>query len=461
MSRHKVLVIHALRPTSRQTTIDHLLAFREHLPNADVQYLHFAQPLPKGMLDQVEPDLLIVNYDYLNYRFTPLWPYIKNRHRNLARQSRKVVAIAQDEIWGHRLLDNWCMSWKIDRLLTTVDNDLNVLFPRSIGTIETRVALTGYAPNKTGSVSDLVNRPIDLGQRVRTMPPHLGTFAQEKAIQAEKFADLARKSEFVVDVSTKVEDSILGDAWPLFLRRCKFTTGMKGGASIADAYGLLYSRVEARRHRVNARHLNTASFRSLRRRDGKHRFSAVSPRLFEAAAAGTCQILRPDNYLDALEPWVHYIPLNPDLSDAERVLIAMRDLDRCQTIALRAQERLIASGEFGYSRLVETGTDGLLPGAMSICSETDWRLLSEFLVRGSQLLSARHTELHDAGLHLIGERLSQSSAVKSYAQQVVEGRLSELGYSEWYEEQRLLARSESLSWRSPWIWRNLPTLVVN
>jgi len=236
---------------------------------------------------------------------------------------------------------------------------------------------------------------------------------------------------------------------------------MKGGASIADAYGLLYSRVEARRHRVNARHLNTASFRSLRRRDGKHRFSAVSPRLFEAAVAGTCQILRPDNYLEALEPWVHYIPLNPDLSSAETVLIAMRDLDRCQTIALRAQERLISSGEFGYSRLVETGTGGLLTGAMSKCSDADWRLLSEFLARASRLLSDRHIELHDAGLHLIGERLSQSSAVKSYAQQVVEGGLAELGYGEWHEEQLLLTRSESLSWRSRWIWRNLPTSVVN
>lgn len=118
MSRHKVLIIHALRPTSRQTTIDHLLAFREYLRDADVQYLHFAQPLPKGLLDQVEPDLLIVNYDFLNYRFTPLWLYIKNRHRNLARQSRKVVAIAQDDFWAHRLLDNWCMSWKVDRVLT-------------------------------------------------------------------------------------------------------------------------------------------------------------------------------------------------------------------------------------------------------------------------------------------------------------------------------------------------------
>ncbi|NBO57027.1 MAG: hypothetical protein EBU84_21090, partial [Actinobacteria bacterium] len=55
--KHKVLVIHALRPTSRQTTIDHLESFREHLVDADVQYLHFQQPIPQECLD-IEPDLL-------------------------------------------------------------------------------------------------------------------------------------------------------------------------------------------------------------------------------------------------------------------------------------------------------------------------------------------------------------------------------------------------------------------
>jgi hypothetical protein len=353
------------------------------------------------------------------------------------------------------------MSWKVDRVLTPIDDDLHILYPRTIKRAEFRTVLTGYAPTSVEPSDPLAVRPIDLGQRVRMMPAHLGAYAQEKAHQTIEFSRHAREAGFVVDMSTRVEDGMVGADWPKFLSRCKFTVGMKGGASIADPYGLLYSRVEARRHRRTNYHDTPESIPFLRRRDGKYRFTAISPRLFEAAAAGTCQILRPDEYLGVLEPWVHYIPLKPDLSDAERVLIAMRDLDRCQTIALRAQERLISSGEFGYSRLVETGTDGLLPGAMSICSETDWRLLSEFLARGSQLLSARRTELHDAGLHLIGEGLSQSSAVRSYAQQVVEGRLAELGYSEWYEEQRLLARSESLSWRSPWIWRNLHTSVVN
>lgn len=141
--RPKVLVIHALRPTSRQTTIDHLLSFREHLPHCDVQYLHFQQPIPRE-LSTVAPDLLVVNYDYLNYRFSPLWPYIRKRHRDIARRAGNVVAIAQDDFWANRLLDNWCMDWDVDRILTPIDNDREILYPRSSRTKELRTGLTGY-----------------------------------------------------------------------------------------------------------------------------------------------------------------------------------------------------------------------------------------------------------------------------------------------------------------------------
>jgi len=454
MSRHKVLIIHALRPTSRQTTIDHLLAFREHLPNADVQYLHFAQPLPKGMLDQVEPDLLIVNYDYLNYRFTPLWPYIKNRHRNLARQSRKVIAIAQDDFWAHRLLDNWCMSWKVDRVLTPIDNDLHILYPRTIKRAEFRTVLTGYAPTSVEPSDPLAARPIDLGQRVRAMPAHLGAYAQEKAHQTIEFSRYTREAGFAVDVSTRVEDGIVGAEWSKFLRSCKFTVGMKGGASIADPYGLLYTRVEARRHRHISSYVTPDSVRFLRRRDGKHRFSAISPRLFEAAAAGTCQILRPDDYLGALEPWVHYLPLNHDFSNVHDVIRRMRDLDACQQVATNLRERVIDSGEFGYQKLV-TAACGDLTSEASRSNDNHWMSFAGFLRKSSQYCKPHTAHVHDAALHLIHETLSTSRTISEPAKQLIEQQIHQFELSDWFKEQRELAEASPLSFRTPWIWRQL------
>jgi hypothetical protein len=54
-------------------------------------------------------------------------------------------------------------------------------------------------------------------------------------------------------------------------------------------------------------------------------FSAISPRLFEAALAGTCQILVPGKYLGILKPDEHYIPLAPDCSNIDAVHAQLTD----------------------------------------------------------------------------------------------------------------------------------------
>jgi hypothetical protein len=438
--------MHALRPTSRQTTIDHLLSFREHLPHCDVQYLHFQQPIPKELQD-VSPDLFIVNYDFLNYRFTPLWPYIKNRYRNIARQSSKVVAIAQDDFWANKLLDNWCMDWDVDRILTPITNDLDVLYPRSIKHKEFRTALTGYV--KSGPVpvtTPLRERPIDLGQRVREMPSHLGRLAQAKARQAVSMADTTRDAGFVVDVSTRVEDSFIGTAWFDFLSSCKFTVGMKGGASLHDPYGLIHTKVQsyvARHPQATFDEIERACFKG---KDMKHEFTAISPRLFEAAMAGTCQILQREDYLGVLEPWCDYIPLERDLSNMDEVLDAMRDLDRCQEIVANAKSALIDSRIFDYSHLVESASIDLLENVNSC--DSNWKELSQFLVflTSAQTISS---ELHDAAFHLMQNPRKVNTPEYLFVQQ----KVRENSLEEWFSTNSLLAERFAVSSRAPWVWR--------
>jgi hypothetical protein len=450
-TRPRVLVIHALRPTSRQTTIDHLLSFREHLPHADVQYLNFQQPLPKEF-ENIEVDLLIVNYDYLNYRFTPLWPYVNHRHINIARKAKKVVAIAQDDFWANKLLDNWCMDWDVDRILTPIDNDLEVLYPRSIKTKEFKTALTGYV--KSGPVPEtklLRDRPIDLGQRVREMPPHLGRLAQAKARQAVTMAEAATNAGFKVDVSTRVEDSFIGTAWFDFLASCKFTVGMKGGASLHDPRGLIHTKVQS----YLARHPG-ASFDEIERKcfkgkDMKHEFTAISPRLFESAMAGTCQILQREDYLGVLEPWRDYIPLESDFSNMDEVIRVMNDLDQCDQIVSDAKRSLLDSKMFDYSVLVDTACNGLLSAPGDKCVK--WNQFSKFL-QFSHAAQASSVELHDATLHLISEVIIHKVSPK-ISESYVRQQIDDMKFSLWFETMAQLTKEDSMSMRSPWIWRSV------
>lgn len=463
--RAKVLVMHALRPTSRQTTIDHLLSFREHLPHCDVQYLHFQQPVPEE-IGVVAPDLMVVNYDYLNYRFSPLWPYIKRRHRAIARRAGRVVAIAQDDFWANKLLDNWCMDWDVDRILTPIDNDRDVLYPRSSRTKEFRTGLTGYV--RSGPAPEtalLADRHIDLGQRVRDMPPHLGRLAQAKATQAVAFAAAAKEAGFTVDVSTRVEDSFIGPAWFSFLASCRFTVGMKGGASLHDPYGLIHTKVQAHLARYPDARFDDLESRCFPGKDMKHEFSAISPRLFESALAGTCQVLQRDDYLGVLQPWRDYLPLEKDMSNVDEVLAAMRDLDRCQEIVRNARIALVDSGIFDYSRLVETATKGLLAPRGDV--DHQWQSLSEYLRRSAEAFSGGGPELHDAALHLISEEVlpnargrrgvtAEIEVGSSTAPREVIRYLEREGKLAWFDEIARIMMSDPVSTRAPWIWRPVP-----
>lgn len=439
------------------------------MSGADVQYLHFQQPIPKECAS-ASPDLVIVNYDFLNYRFTPLWPFIKNRHKDIAQRANKLVAIVQDDFWGSKLIDDWCIDWDVDRILTPIDNDLEVLYPRSIKRKEFRACLTGYISKfETIETTRLRERPIDLGQRVRDMSPHLGRLAQAKSVQAQVMADAARRAGFTVDVSTRVEDSFIGKSWLEFLKSCKFTVGMKGGASLHDPIGFLHTKVNSYLVRHPNAKFDEIERKFFRGKDMKYKFSAISPRLFESAAAGTCQILQRDDYLGVLQPWRDYLPLEVDFSNIDEVVLSMRDLEKCQEIANNATRNLIESGLFNYSKLAEITTSGLFMSSRT--SQHGWGELKSYLKRMGAVAQSGRIELHDAAFEVIKEHLifsnrdtatfkselkmgSVGSGSKVAIQTVLESLDSESDKN-WFEEVLATVRSDSKSKLFPWVWRPL------
>jgi hypothetical protein len=350
-------VIHGLRFDSRLTTFQHTLSFARHLKNCDVYYVNGLGLTSSPQLDQ-SFDLAIVTYELVAYRNTPFWNYISSRIGPLLSRALVRVVMPQDDYSSCAILDEFVVDQQMHFVFSPLTRDLHHLYPQSIAKgVAFFEALTGYWEASTtvpylNFRRSFEARSTDLGQRVRHLPPQFGALAQKKGVLALEFARVAQQAGFRCDVSTRDQDVLVGPDWWRFLGDIKFTVGRLGGASIADPRGRLafkVSQLQLRRPGISFEEIASYLWTDdLPQGD----FSAVSPRIFECAAMGVCQILEMDHYFDQFKPWKHYIPLEQDLSNVSEVFEVMRDQGTCVAIAREAEDVLIHSGKYTYGEFV-------------------------------------------------------------------------------------------------------------
>ena len=375
MKERKVFVLHALRSDSRSTTINHAACFGRYIADCKVEYVNMFGEIPT----EISSELVIVTYELVALRLLPIWDVLVNRMKPMIEASKLRVLMPQDDYSNSDLLDEFVCAHNFDYVFTPLTRDLEQIYPKSIGRgVKFREAFTGYFEESTWKDLEKFSKPfndreIDFGQRVRLLPPHLGKEADRKGYIAIEFAQHASVEGFICDVSTKPEDVFVGDAWWEFLGNTKFTVSRRGGASMADPKGHLADRVRRFQMRHPGATMEDISRRVSLRGGREGDFSAISPRLFEAAALGVCQILEPDHYVDGLEPWVHYIPLSEDFSNIDEVFQLMRDLDRCSEMVKASQELLLDSKAFTYSAFIENfrGEIGLEHDPMGVFVSSD------------------------------------------------------------------------------------------
>jgi hypothetical protein len=304
-------------------------------------------------------DVLIITYELLALRNTPYWPYLRREIERLTELADVVIFFPQDDYTLSDKLDQLYIDLDADYVFTSITRDLEVLYPQSTKAgCCFEEALTGYvcedlAAGVAQHIPMLSERSIDVGQRVRSLSPIFGRSAQAKAKLATAFGTLASEQGFHVDISTRPEDVLLGDQWTQFLLSTKFTVGRLGGASVCDPKGKLADRMRRKSAKNSTKTQDEIaqmiSWRGARYGD----FSAISPRIFEAAALGVCQILVRDHYVNGLSPNHHYLPLEPDLSNASQVFRWMADTSRCQDLVNQSRLLLVDSGTFTYRAFTE------------------------------------------------------------------------------------------------------------
>jgi hypothetical protein len=341
-----VLLLCDDRRCHANTVLDHIAAIAT-FSNHDVRIFNPLGVARSRYLDLDEFDAVVVHYSLVIISDHYLSPDMREKIRRF--RGLKIQFI-QDE---YRWVDEVTAMIRylgIHVLLTLVP-------PSEVRKIYSEDRLPGVAvlPTRAGYVPEhlvglqvppLTARSIDIGYRGRTLPYWLGELAQEKIWIGQGVLARAGRYGLRCDIKWAEEDRIYGQRWNHFLMSCKATLGTESGASITDFDGSI-----ERRTKAYLADNPKADFFEVHRvvlapYEGNARVTAVSPRIFEAAALKTAMILFPGEYSGVVQPWVHYIPLAKDFSNISEVVARIRDLSFLRDMTERTYKDLVASGRY-------------------------------------------------------------------------------------------------------------------
>ncbi len=356
-----MLVVYTLyERASRESVSDHLRAFGRY-SERPCSYLNLALHRAPRMLHRMDFDLVVFHTTFLSKRASrEYWELMLARARPLKGLGRVRAALPQDEYLPPAPLCEFIEEFEIDHVFSVAPpSEWPAIYPSiDRGRVRLSRVLTGYLAPDAGERAATLgattgSRPIDIGYRAKQLPAWLGRHAVAKAQLADAVAAAAPRHGLRADVSTRPEDTLLGEDWLRFLASCRYTIGAEGGASLLDPDGSVRERVEryvAEHPHATYDQIEAACFPG---RDGSFGLVALSPRHLEACATRTCQVLIEGDYNGVLEANRHYIPLRADLGNLDEVLAGLDQEDRREAIVEAAYADIVASGNYTYRRLIE------------------------------------------------------------------------------------------------------------
>jgi len=354
----KILILHGIDAVEgmRRTSLHHAFFLPRHAPEHDY-WLHAASSPVTDTLLREDFDAIIIETTFLCWRWgrpAELYAEVVKRKYDFLRDSKAVkIAFPQDDFDHSGVLDAWLSDWNVDVVYTPCYVDRETLYPRTSQQAEIRFGHTGFVePEDLAIVARFAlpwrERRIDVGYRGKRQPIWFGRFGLLKAEFADNFVAAADGTGLMLDISNELKDTFYGDYWLRFLGQCRFVLGCETGGSVLDRYGDIRERCDA----YIAKHpdagfdeIEAACFPGL---DRAVPVKAISPRLFEAAAAGCAQILAPGDYSGILEPWEHYLPLEPDMSNLGDILDAMRDEGKMAAMIKASRDALLFDPRLTY-----------------------------------------------------------------------------------------------------------------
>ena len=236
------------------------------------------------------------------------------------------------------------------------------VYPRSIIGDDCSLVrtLTGYVSPAMREGLPQTERTLGVTYRGSIQPLEFGRLGYEKrGIGYDMARVLSERGGVPFDISSRWEDRVSGAAWEDFLRRSNVVLGVESGSNIFDFDGSVvkWCRAYAELHRdedpATYDYYRRAHEEFLHTVEGNVDYAQISPRHFEAAAAGAAQLLYEGRYSGLFHANRHYFPLKKDLSNIDAVLDFLKDGNAQREMALRSFEEIIQNKSNWYEGFVE------------------------------------------------------------------------------------------------------------
>ena len=131
-------------------------------------------------------------------------------------------------------------------------------------------------------------------------------------------------------------------------RRLQVHPGTNSGSSLLDPRGEIQRRVRAYLSENPAALFEEVEEHCFKGLDGRHSFTAISPRVLEAALLDSCQILVRGEYSGIIQPWENYLPIQEDASDFSEILKCMKDLYLVKRIVRNCRAAILECPRLRY-----------------------------------------------------------------------------------------------------------------
>jgi hypothetical protein len=347
-------------------------------------------PIP-DYIKKIDFDIILFHYGFISSRWGGDECY-KNAFAQVQplRDSKAVKAVmAQDEYNNSKAIVNFVNEFNIQVVFSvSPESEWAQLYEGvDFQKVKFHKVLTGYLDDKGIKTINRflknTKKDIDIGYRARNLPQWLGRHGYMKTTIADEFNKALKKFNLNTSISTNPKDTFIGLGWYKFMVRCKYMIGVEGGATVHDRDGSIAKKGAAylKAHPdCSFEEIEQACFPGM---DGKLQLIAISPRHLEACATRTCQLLVESTFNGILKPWVHYIPIKPDLSNIDEVLEFVKRDDKRREITENAYRDIVLSGKWSYRHAVKFVIDSCMAEAkgeyFARASNRNYLLYNRFL----------------------------------------------------------------------------------